>query len=122
MLVTSNLGYLERYSEELTKVMAGAVLVGKVANLARDIERANLQFDPFELPGTSYSLDEEDPQKQPGSSPKSAATSTAGRRNVFADLGESSTRKAKIDEILGEWEEPEAQREIEVRSSWCAAF
>jgi hypothetical protein len=105
--------------------MTQAILVGKVAGLARDIVRSNLCYDNLGLPRTSANYDLSDEENSP-SNP--AATGRAVLRpNMFAGVDESGV-KLQIDALLGEWEEPEAQRELDVRfarhclTSFAVAF
>jgi hypothetical protein len=92
--------------------MSQAILVGKVAALARDIVRSNLCYDNLGFPRGSadYDLGDED------ISPSNPATTGKAvlRPNMFAGVDESGV-KLQIDALLGEWEEPEAQRELDVR-------
>jgi hypothetical protein len=103
---------IERYSEDLARVMSQAILVGKVAGLARDIVRSNVCYDDFGLPPSSANYDLGDEEN----SPMNPATTgrAALRPNMFAGVDESGV-KLQIDALLGEWEEPEAQRELDVR-------
>jgi hypothetical protein len=103
--------------------MSQSLLVGKIAQLGRDIVRSKLCYDDLGLPRTptNYNLAGEEEQLEFNGPPAgSAATDgstkkpAALRRNLFAGLDESGV-KLQIDALLGEWEEPEAKQELDVR-------
>lgn len=107
-----HLSVLERYSDDLAKVMSRALLVGKTATLAREIERSKVRFGALDLP--YYDVDQNGSEMSSRIANKENPDPSAAA--VFAGVDDSA-RKGRIDELLGEWEEPEAQRAIEVRAS-----
>jgi hypothetical protein len=104
-----------RYGEELAKVMKKALYVGQVASLARDIEDSDLRIEDFTVHvSNDYIEDSMVDTTEPGS-PKSPSADRQEefRRNLISGV-DTSTRKALLDELLGAWEEPDAQIEQQV--------
>lgn len=91
-----------RYGDELAKVMKKAFLVGKVAALARDIERSHVDLADSGFNIQNYDLSEEGDQSQDGKVKRTSAAPDG-----FLEGVDLSSRRARIDELLGEWEEPE---------------
>jgi hypothetical protein len=89
-----------RYGEDLSRIMERALLISKVGKLARDIETFRLRFENFDLKVASYDTEDE---------PQGA---NAGQLNpaVF----HAASKKARLSELLGEWEEPDIENEDEV--------
>jgi hypothetical protein len=118
-----NFSFTGRYGEELAKVMKKALWVGQVASLARDIEDTDLLIEDFTLHVSNEFLEEADGDNGEPTSPKNATDRQEEfRRNLISGV-DSSTRKAVLDELLGAWEEPETQREKDVRvtsEGWLA--
>jgi hypothetical protein len=90
-----------RYGEDLSRVMENALLISKVGKLARDIETRRLRFENFDLKVDRYDIEDE---------PQEAKTAQLDPAVFLA----ASTR-ARLSELLGEWEEPDVENEAEVR-------
>jgi hypothetical protein len=105
-----------RYGEELSRVMERALFINKVGKLARDIENLGLRFENFDFKVAEYQR-----ANLPGQSPDSNGDSPNNLRDprdadpMIQELYHASI-KARLNELLGEWEEPESARDKEV--SW----
>jgi hypothetical protein len=108
--------------------MSRAVLIGKVAALAREIERSHLSFGEFDLPNLASKGDAGgDPSATGGGEPASpAGESTIAddngtamrsppRRNLFADNLDSSLKMSRMDELLGSWDDVADVGPVDVR-------
>jgi hypothetical protein len=94
--------------------MKKALYVGQVASLARDIEDSDLRIDDFTVHVSNEFLEDSMVDKTEPTSPRSPSDRQEEfRRNLISGV-DTSTRKAVLDELLGAWEEPDAQREQEV--------
>jgi hypothetical protein len=99
--------------------MARSVLVGKVAALAREIDRSNHIFGEDELPNLASSEDAgsgEEPQastqlsQDTVSEPQTPGTSdntlrAKKRRKLISDDQDDSARRILLDELLGDWDD-----------------
>jgi hypothetical protein len=99
--------------------MARSVLVGKVAALAREIDRSNHVFGDDELPNLASSEDagsaegphasaqlRQDNMSEPQTPGTGSATLRAQkRRKIFADNQDDSSRRIMLDELLGDWDD-----------------
>lgn len=93
----------ERYGDDLAKVMKKSVLIGQVATLARDIEKSNIDLCDFGVVDSSqYVLDE----TASGQSTRNLSADDGMRGNILAGM-DLSSRRARVAELLGEWDEPE---------------
>jgi hypothetical protein len=104
-----------RYGEELSRVMVRALFINKVGKLARDIESLGLRFENFDFTVTDYqrvNSAERSPDSS-GDSPNIPRESR-GADPMMQGLYNVSI-KARLNELLGEWEEPESARDREVR-------
>jgi len=98
------------YSEDLARVMKNALLISQVGNLARDIESSDIDFEQFGLDIDKYVFEEDEMQV--------SARDVAPSRGLPSDFSFSS-RRAKVDEILGAWEEPETRNDKKVSDIFC---
>ena len=83
----------DRYGEELAKIMKQTILVGQVASLAQDIEFSKLNLSEITHINTSI-IDSEE-----GESLGEAST----KAGILGGI-DMSSRRAEINELLGEWE------------------
>lgn len=95
--------------------MKKALWIGQVAALARDIEDSDLRIEDFSLHiGNDYIDDQLAGENlEPGSPRSHDGMAEPPRRNLLAGV-ETSSRRARLDELLGAWEEPDAQRDADV--------
>jgi hypothetical protein len=110
-----------RYGEELSRVMERTLLINKVGKLARDIETMGLRFDNFDFRVDDYQRTEStelepSPQEEPGLDDEDE-DGTAGL-DLFKQGFFNTSMRAKLNELLGEWEEPESERDKEVSVVW----
>ena len=103
----------DRYADDLAKVMKKTILVGQVASLARDMEYFGYELDDFDV-------HHDDVYDRAMKHDEAASTRTGldsvGQRSMGAmtkNLNESM--RAKVNEMLGAWEEPKAARINNVR-------
>lgn len=89
-----------RYGDELARIMKRALMINQVGRLARDIEMSQLRFDNFDLKVASFDSGDE----------------TSVDANLADDTGHHllsgiarGSKKARLNELLGAWEEPESQ-------------
>jgi hypothetical protein len=102
-----------RYGEDLSRVMGRALLISKVGKLARDIEAFRLRFNNFDFNVCTYDGSAADDASKSTSSDAqglNAAPLTPGFYSA------SNSKKARLIELLGEWEEPEVLEASEVIS------
>lgn len=90
------------------------MLVRKVASL---VERSNHRFDGNDLPSTSHFVSGEG-DKNDAEVDSVNPVPTRAHRNLFAGIDESIV-KVKINDLLGELEEPDLRQEINVSSHNC---
>jgi hypothetical protein len=89
--------YAVRYGDELANALKKSVLIGSVAALARDIEVFKLRIEDFDLHvGEDVLLFDSLEDGETGSS------------NLNETRPNKSPGRARLDELLGAWEEPDA--------------
>jgi hypothetical protein len=123
-----------RYASDLAKLMAKVLLVGQVAEIARDIESYGYKLDDFQLDHELFtktiSREEENGHdtdstdlNKPGLNRNTTsgtyvpAPFELGKERVFGlrkDFSGTAARN-KINQLLGEWEEPQEVRSSQVR-------
>jgi hypothetical protein len=108
-----------RYGEDLSRAMGRALLISKVGKLARDIEAFRLRFSNFDFSVCAYDASaEDDGLGSTSSDPQglNAAPLTPGFYSA------SNSKKARLVELLGEWEEPEVLEASEVSFVWLLKY
>jgi len=107
-----------RYMNDLKKIMRKALLIGQVATLARDMERYDLDMTCFgDIQGREYEdaidtgLDDGTTASAEKAGPNVLRSMRSGMKSdgsthTLIDL--TTSQRAKINELLGEWEEPKA--------------
>jgi hypothetical protein len=103
-----------RYGEELSRVMERVLFINKVGKLARDIESLGLRFENFDFEVADYQRGNS-AERSPDSSGDSPniPLESRGADPMVQGLYNVSI-KARLNELLGEWEEPESARDREV--------
>lgn len=93
--------------------MQKALLIGQVATLARDIEKTDFDFGDIGLHVDQFN-DDENPAKSMRNlrSPEAFGS--------LLDGVDFSSRRSRINELLGDWEEPEDQRAFEEKANIAA--
>lgn len=92
-----------RYGEDLSRVMGRALFISKVGKLARDIEAFRLRFNNFDFNVCTYDTAADDGSKSTSSDAHGLNTGPLTPGFYAA----SNSKKARVVELLGEWEEPE---------------
>jgi len=85
--------------------MRKALVIGQVASLGRDIEVS--QINLADIPGFHINTDE---PSEGGSHAGQGDEADASASGGFLEGLDFSSRSARINELLGEWEEPEDKR------------
>lgn len=93
-----------RYGEDLSRVMGRALLISKVGKLARDIEAFRLRFNNFDFNVCTYDTSTADDGSKSTSSDAHGPSTGPLTPGFYAA---SNSKKARLVELLGEWEEPE---------------
>lgn len=112
-----------RYAGELEEVMRKALLIGQVATLARDLEKQRFILDDFGIEQSNTYNDilitqpgdaSQDDSNLRGptalnsaKSSASVATVTDQRDKKLLNFDLNRSQRMKINELLGEWEEPQ---------------
>lgn len=99
-----------RYGEELANVMKKALLIGKVASLAREIKLSKINLGNFGFHVNTFEEESE----------SGCTSSRMHSENDNPDLGKAgilngidiSSRRARINQLLGEWEEVEDTKKV----------
>lgn len=89
----------ERYGEDLARVIEKKIIVGNVAALARDIEDSGINLADF---GLHCDPDYYDDGNGDGDNSVAKESTMLG----LLDGVDLSSRRQKVEEILGEWEQP----------------
>ena len=101
--------------------MERTLLINKVGKLARDIETMGLRFDNFNFKVDSYQR-ADSTELEPSSQEKPATENEDDDEHsglaLFKEGFYNTSMRAKLNELLGEWEEPESERDKEVRVVW----
>lgn len=106
-----------RYAQDLERLMKKILLVSQIAYLARQIEKDNIAVEDLNIQadivdGETDDLSKESPLKESMKSMRSHA--------LLKDGEITESKKFRINELLGEWEEPEATKTAIVRK--CAVL
>ena len=100
-----DLRHKERYGDDLAKAMRKALLVGKVAAMARDIEQRTYASKSIEL--KAYEYFDADGSLAADSSSADGQKPASRRQDLMEGIRMNSEQKGRIIELLGAWEAPE---------------
>ena len=127
---------MSRYAEDLAKVMKDALLIGNVATLARDMEQLGMELDDFEVDTLRKTFairvadgESDDGEsdgstsfaRQEGGKTRSSKNFASNRSNLYSQdtggrpmVATFSQKKEIINQLLGNWEEPESLTKMNV--------
>jgi len=90
--------------------MHKSLLIGQVASLARDIEVSQINMKDFGLHvSESNFVNQEDSASLGSNQTDNDKGGTGTSRRGLLKGFDTSSRRAKLDELLGAWEEPELE-------------